>query len=577
MGGPDRPLSGMFAERAPREVPASGRRTIPSWWRAIADTHMQRDAIREHGRSVTYEDLDRRSERLGRGLLSLGLGKGSRVALLFPNGSDWVAGWLAVSRIGGIAVCLSTFFSPRELALALRQADVAVLLTADRYLRHDYPERLEASLSGLGAADGQADLALLEAPYLRSIWIGGDVCPAWSRGTLGDLEAAGAAASSNRPALLGAVEALGSPADLAIMIFTSGTTAEPKAIVHTQGALIDKFLYLTEIDTIMPFDLSAGDRPLVTSPLFWVGGLLTVGGALTIGATIVCEDEHTPEALVARMRSERVTHVSGWGASVRVLFDVGDRSEELQSIKPLAITQLPYVRGAEEHSPDSFPNSLGMTETIGPHSGLPAGGLLSEGKRRSFGHALPGVELKIVDPVTRKRRDPGAAGELLVRGRWLMDGFYKRERSESFDADGFYATGDSCSLDADGHLYFHGRLGGMIKTTGANVSPEEVEASIRGHPDVLESAVFGVPHPGMGEMVAAVVAKRPDSDLTERELQDFLRSQLSSFKVPKRILFMAQDDLPKTPSQKIRTAAIAQRLAEEMDTANSRPEPPQRS
>jgi len=558
MGGAKSDFTRMLTSRPPRRLPASGSRTVGAWWRATVEAHTSRDAVREHGYGVTYRELDDRSARLACGLLSLGLGKGARVGLLFPNGSDWIASWLAVSRIGGIAVCLSTFFSPRELADALQRADVAVLLAADRYLRHDYLERLEGSLPELRGADGQDPLVLLGAPYLRSIWTSGVMRPSWSRGSLLDLEAMGERSRFRAEALLPSVERASAAADLAIMIFTSGSTATPKAVAHTNGVLTDKILYMAETNSIIPFDTEPGDRLLIVSPLFWVGGLLRMGGALSAGATVVCEDDHSVAALAERIRSERVTHVSRWGPVEQALEEAGCNSDELDSFKPQTVTQLPYMRAGRGIPSGRFPNSLGMTETMGPHSGQVSGGLLPEGKDGSFGPALPGMEFKIVDPLTREAAPSGAMGELLVRGRWLMDGFYKCDRNEVFEIDGFYATGDNCSLDDDGHLYFHGRLGGMIKTSGANVSPEEVETVIRSHPDILEVAVFGIPHPTMDEMVAAVVAKRPLTDLDEPELQQFLRSQLSSFKVPKRIVFMAQEDLPRTASQKIRKAALVE-------------------
>jgi acyl-CoA synthetase (AMP-forming)/AMP-acid ligase II len=198
-----------------------------------------------------------------------------------------------------------------------------------------------------------------------------------------------------------------------------------------------------------------------------------------------------------------------------------------------------------------------MSETVGPHSGMPLGDLLPEGREGAFGRVLPGMEFRIVDPDSGAPMPTGAFGELLVRGRWLMDGFYKRERSEVFEPDGFYRTGDNCALDDEGFLYFSGRLGGMIKTSGANVSPEEVEILVRSHPDVLEAAVFGVPDRRVGQIVVAAVAKVQGAALDEAELQAFLRGQLSSFKTPKRIIFVDFEELPRTASQKIRKAELA--------------------
>jgi acyl-CoA synthetase (AMP-forming)/AMP-acid ligase II len=176
----------------------------------------------------------------------------------------------------------------------------------------------------------------------------------------------------------------------------------------------------------------------------------------------------------------------------------------------------------------------------------------------SLGPILDRMQYRIVDPETREPVPTGTPGDLCVRGPWLMDGFYKRLGADIFDADGFYPTGDKCHLDENGYLYFHGRLGGMIKTAGANVSPEEVENVIAVMDDVLEVAVFGVKDAQLDQMVVAVVAIAADSKLDEEGLKERLRGQLSSFKVPKRVFFMDFEELPRTPSKKIRKPALAE-------------------
>jgi acyl-CoA synthetase (AMP-forming)/AMP-acid ligase II len=152
-------------------------------------------------------------------------------------------------------------------------------------------------------------------------------------------------------------------------------------------------------------------------------------------------------------------------------------------------------------------------------------------------------------------------GELKVRGDSLMLGYYKRERAESFDSDGFFRTGDRCSITDDGYLFFYGRLGEMIKTGGANVSPLEVEQRLLSYPEVLEAAVLGVADARVVELVVAVVVPRPGAILIEDELRSRLILELSSFKVPKRIFFLEAAELPRSESGKILNRRLKEEIA----------------
>ena len=229
------------------------------------------------------------------------------------------------------------------------------------------------------------------------------------------------------------------------------------------------------------------------------------------------------------------------------------RSGNLYALLPAAL------RAAD---PGLRPNSLGMTETLGPHSIDRMDEDLPERLRGSFGRAAPGIEHKIVDPETGEALPPGASGEICVRGDSLMQGLHKLERADTFDRDGFYHTGDGGRLDADGVLYFEARLGDLIKTAGANVSPREVELSIEASPEVQSAFVVGLPDPVRGQLVAAAVVLAPDRELAEAELRRRLRADLAAYKVPHHLCFAASAELPFTDSGKIDKRRLAALLAE---------------
>ena len=185
---------------------------------------------------------------------------------------------------------------------------------------------------------------------------------------------------------------------------------------------------------------------------------------------------------------------------------------------------------------DRTPNVLGMTETGGPHTGPDdAYAVLPESLRATIGRSLPGMEHIVVDADTGAELPVGVDGELLLRGAFLMDGFYKRERHETFTPDGWYATGDLGWFGADGHLRFSGRRTAMIKTGGSNVSPAEVESALMGLPAVREAFVFGVPAGDRGEDVAAVVVPEAHGAIDTAALVASLRNVLSSYKIPRQV------------------------------------------
>jgi len=538
---------------------------IIDWWRATAGREPQRLAVIDNGEEWSFARLDARSAELARGLLAQGAGKGSRVGILFPNRAEWFTAWLAITRIGGIAVTLSTFFAPPEIAYTLRHADVAWLLCAREYLGHSYDDRLTAALPGLAGSSGKAPLALTEAPCLRGIWFDGAAPAPWAAGSLDDLAASAEGCAHASTAMLGAIEETVAPADRAMLLYTSGSTAAPKGVVHTQASIARKIEMMVQMNSIIPFETSRDDRLLVNSPMFWVGGFLTATGAMALGAVSVFEDDHSPATMLRALRERGVTSVTGGEGVLRSIQEAeGFNDADLVRMRPQNSAQLNFFNRFGKTQYTRVTNSLGMTETFGPHSGDQFQLLDPEIGRTSCGFALDGTEYRIVDPETGAILPTGEAGELRVRSLWLMDGFYKRERRDVFDADGFYPTGDICKLMPDGRLDFQARHGGMIKTSGANVSAEEVELTLFAHPEIVEAAVFGLPDRQRDEIVVAVVATRAGSRLDEPAVKLWVKERLSAFKVPRRVVFRAAEDLPRTPSQKIRKPLLAEQVREEI-------------
>jgi acyl-CoA synthetase (AMP-forming)/AMP-acid ligase II len=497
---------------------------------------------------LTFGEAERRSRKLARGLLAAGAGKGTRIALLLPNGPDWVLAWLAAARIGALVVPMNTFYQARELGFVLRHADVQVLLTAARFLGNDYLERLERYAPEL-ASHGAAPLRLRALPYLREVrvWESGGGERPWTSGGVAALEALADATPALDDALLAEVEREVRPSDPMVLIYSSGSTADPKGAVHTHGSVLRHAHNLNGMR-----DLRADDRIYSPMPFFWVGGLVfTLVATMHAGARLYCQDAFEPGRTLDLIERERITQVAGWPHFGKAMASHPSfPKRDLSSIRTGNLYDL-LPESARPKDPELRSNSLGMTETCGPHTYGRMDVELSEKLRGSFGRAVPGVTHKIVDPETGRTLGPGEPGEICVRGYSVMQGLYKVEREEAFDADGYYHTGDAGWFDAEGHLFFSGRLGEMIKTGGANVAPRELELLLAAMPEILSAHVVGVPHRERGENVAVALVLREGATLDAAAVLARLKREVSAYKLPRHVLFVTSAEIPMTDSGKL--------------------------
>ena len=529
-------------------------------------------------RRLSYRQLEVESRRLGRALLAGGVGRGSRVALLAPNGPEWIVGWLAAARIGALVVLLNTFHKTRELGWALAHSQAEVLLTVDRYLSHDYASRLEDAVPGL-AAQPHGAIAAGTHPSLRAVWIWGNAAEgqetaaprsdaagqrSWA-GPMDDLLArADDVPEADFEAAAGAVE----PQDPMVVIYTSGSTSKPKGVVHSHATVIVHPFNLLHFR-----DLCSSDVLYTPMPLFWVGGLsYTLVSAMHVGATVVFEERFEPEATLELIEQRRVTHVIGWPHTAKALVEHPSFAErDLSAIRGGSYDALLPAR-LRADDPRRRATSLGMTESMGPHTIEPLGVELPEGKEDSFGRSVPGIRHRIVDPATGAQVPTGDTGEIWIRGYALMLGLLGHDRAAVFEPDGWYRTGDMGRLDPDGHLYFQGRMGTVIKSAGTNVAPREVELALEQLPGVMHAFVLGVPSDGgRGEAVAAAVVARPGADISADGLRTRLRAEIASYKVPRHVaVFTEQGDLPWLESGKIDLQALRRMLAERLRASAGR-------
>lgn len=540
----------------PRAIDADRALTIGALLRRAVERAPDADAIAMMAEILSYRELDRRTAKMAAALVAAGAGKGTRIALLAPDGILWVTAFLAATRIGALLVAVSTLATAPEMAHIIRHSDTQMLIGVRRFLRHDYAERLESAFPTL-SAHREGPLYLEEAPYLRSVWLDDAEGLNW---------ASTHAALLDRPApplgLIAAMEREVAPSDDAVIIYTSGSSSLPKAVVHTHRSAAQHSQVLANY-----FGMTPADRLMPLLPLFWVGGLTMLLEVLCTGATLVYPASPATEDVIAATKGLGVDRINSWGPQTEKI----RTALATAGIDPDAIGGLGAQRTADGaliplgHGA----NMLGMTESFGPHSAEPTDRLLPEARRGASGRVTSDYERRIVDPATGDVLGVGRSGELQLRRGGLMRGFYKTDPDRVFTPDGFYPTGDTARIDEEGYLYFEGRRSDMIKTGGANVSRLEIEAALRTFPEVAIPIVLPLPDAAAGQIVVAAVVPAEGSAPSEETLKAALRALVASYKIPRRIVVIAENDIEWTPSNKIKLGEMAKLIADRIGHAPS--------
>lgn len=503
------------------------RATIPTLIAHSIDHFAGNDFVVTADRAYSFQDAADASKVMAKRLVAAGVGKGTRVGLLCAQTFDWVVAFLGAARIGAFVMPFSSFYKPAELARGLRHGDVHTLIVAGRMLGRNMAEFVAKAIPALESQRAGA-LRVVNTPYLRSVIIlnpGGEPVPGWASA----FDRAAPADGSVDDALLASIEAEVVPADLMVTIYTSGTTSDPKGVMHSQGGQVRHSGQLARLTR-----LSEHDRVFAGMPFFWVGGLtVTLLPAMHSGSAVLCQERFEPGAVLDLLESGHATRIIAWPTlRQRLQTDPSFPSRDLSRIAAFPST------GEARH------NSLGMTETSGPHTFPPAtenADLPPDAYKGSFGSGLPFVEHRVVDPETGAPLPDGEVGELCVRGYSVMQGFYKQEREDVFDEDGWYHTGDRGTF-RHGCFFFEGRFGEMIKSGGSNVSPREVETELERFPHIESAWVFGVPDADREERVVAGVLSLSEFDA--QDLRAVLASRLSSYKVPSEIIRFADGEVP---------------------------------
>jgi acyl-CoA synthetase (AMP-forming)/AMP-acid ligase II len=538
--------------------------------REVVARHRGRVALRfpAEGRELRFDELEREARALARALVGAGVVKGARVAVLLGNRPEWAVAWLAAGLVGAVLVPVNTFAPPEERDWILRHADVSLLILQPALASHAYRDELLARHPEI-AGGTPGHIRCLALPQLRRV-----VClgPGSARGAVEAFGPFLAQGDVVHDTLLDALAAEVFPSDDALVIYTSGTTERPKGILHSQRTPVIQSLRFAEYMGLVP-----EDRVFTSQPFFWTAGIaMSLGASLAAGACLVLQETFEPGAALELIERERISVVHAWPHQEQALGEHPDAARrDLGSVRKTRFSS-PLARLAGlEKDVWGMDASYGLSETFTIASALPAA-TPAELRAGSSGRALPGTLLRIVDPGTGAPLPAGEAGEIAVKGVTLMRGYHKLDPELAFDENGWFRTQDGGSLGEDGQLHWSGRLSNLIKTGGANVSPLEIEAALRGYPGLRAGLAVGVPHPTLGEaVVLCAIAEEGAAAPDAEAVRAFLRQRLSPYKIPRRVLLFSPEELSYTGNQKIqvgplREAALARLAAEDAEIAGHR-------
>ncbi|HUF96729.1 MAG TPA: AMP-binding protein [Ilumatobacter sp.] len=465
---------------------------------------------------------------VGRGatlLSGLGVDAGDRVALFATNSVEYIEALFAIASVGAVAVPMNSRALDREVAHLIGDSGAKVVLTETRYL-----DLIEAN-----RPDALDHVVLLDTE--------------WSDRLAGSDEMVEIAMVDDD--------------DLCIVLYTSGTTSLPKGVMLSHGALTDYVMGRSE-----PADGEDHGRMLLSAPLYHIAGITSMLGALYAGRTVVVMPQFDADAWLDTLERERVTHSFLVPTMLaRLIESPRMATTDLSSLESITYGAAPMppsvIRRALAQFPPTvaFSQSYGQTETnstvtvLTPEDHRLTGTFeeisLKEERLASVGRAVDDVDLRIVG-TDGAVLGVGEIGEVQLRSDRQMAGYWgsgSSRTAEAIDEAGWIHTGDMGLLDSDGYLFLGGRAGDQIIRGGENIAPEEVEAVLYDHPDVIEAGVVGVPDEQWGERVMAAVVLRAGSTVAVDDIVDHCRGRLAGFKRPDLIVFT--DHLPRTSTGKL--------------------------
>jgi fatty-acyl-CoA synthase len=507
----------------------------------------------------TWKQFSDTVDTMAKGLMAMGIRKGEKVAVWATNVPHWVALQFATARIGAILLTINTNYRSSEIDYVLKQSDCENIFIINGVRDANYLEILYGLIPEL-KIHPRGELRSSRYPFLKRVFFLG---PEKHRGLYSMSEVMSLSVATDDEEYQQLQDSL-DPHDVINMQYTSGTTGFPKGVMLTHVNIGNNGYWLGAGQ-----NFSHRDRICIPVPLFHCFGcVLGVLACVNHGATMVFVETYDPVDVMMSIEMEKCTGVYGVPTMFIAMmdhklfskFDFSSLRTGIMAgspcpvksmndcIKKMNMTEVTIVFGLTEASP-------GMTQTMYNEPSI-------EKKCETVGKAMPGIEVKIVDPKTGVPLPPEQHGEVVCRGYNIMKGYYKMPEAtaEAIDKDGFLHSGDIGIMDKDGYFAITGRIKDMIIRGGENIYPKEIEDFLHHMDGVRDVQVVGVPSKKYGEQPGAFVIPHPDADISPQDVIDFCHGKIAWFKTPKFVHFLKE--FPLTASGKVMKIKLREQSAE---------------
>lgn len=525
--------------------------TMGGMIRASAQAFAAREALVFPDRRITYAGLDAAARRWAAALIALGVQPGQHVGLFMPTCPEFIEAFYGITMAGAVAVPINARYQSHELAYLTRDADLVVLVTAGQVAEGlDYRDRVRAALPSLAGAGAARGLSLDEAPMLHTIISldadgAAGMLPVDAALALG-ADVAGAAIDRR----IDDVDA----EDIAMILYTSGTTANPKGALISHRAQVGNSRNLGK-----RYLCTADDKVWSPLPIFHIAGILPMTMILDLGGVYMTVPHFEAGQALAMLGAEGAT--IAYPSFVTIMQDLINHP----TFQTTDLAKLRVMNSNFAVQPawikDAVVAAMPHTIQVGTYGLTEAAGTVStsrlddsfEVRTGRCGFPLEDWEMRIVDPETGQDCGAGERGEIVLRGPHMLKGYYNApEKTAEAIRDGWFFTGDVGSVDAGGNVMFHGRTKDMLKVGGENVAAAEIESMLQTHPAVKLAQVVGIPDDRYVEVAAAFVELADGAEATEAELIAHCKGKLAGFKIPRHVRVVSEWPMSTSKIQKFK-------------------------
>lgn len=534
--------------------------TLGALLRSSAASHADSPALIFPDRKVSYRQLNESARAWARTFIALGIKPGDNVGILLTTRPEFVELLFGIVMAGAVAVPVNARYQASELGFLVRDADLVLMVTTGRVADSlDFGERLVAALPSLRHADDPRKLSLDEAPKLQSIICLDQPCPSYLVSAADALDAGRQVDEAQVDARIDAVV----PQDVGLILYTSGTTANPKGALIRHRAQVGNSRNLG-----IRYEVTGADKVWSPLPIFHIAGILPMVMILDKGGAYMTIPHFEAGAALEMLGREKAT--IAYPSFVTIMQDLIThptfKDTDLASLRVMNSNFAVQPAWIKEAVTAAMPHTTqvgtyGLTEAAGTVS---TSRLTDSYEQRTgrCGVPLDEWEVRIVDVESGRDCGVDERGEIVVRGPNMLKGYYNApDKTAEVIRNGWFHTGDIGSIDADGQMMFHGRTKDMLKVGGENVAAAEIEAMLQTHPAVKLAQVVGIPHDRYVEVPAAFVELTEGHSATEDELIQHCRGQLASFKLPRHVRMVSEWPMSTSKIQKFR---LRSQLIEEL-------------